>query len=177
MIAKLMMAGWLPALLLACAAQFSASAALAAQTVAVFPFELLDQSQDGELIIKIRPEESKRLAALTQDLKARLTASKAYEIVELSQFAAEIKTASPLHKCDSCLADLAAKSGAQIAMLGLVQKFSDTLLSVSIQIIDAKTGTVKNSYSVGVQGNTDEAWLRGVSYIARNKMMIAGASQ
>jgi hypothetical protein len=62
-------------------------------------------------------------------------------------------------------------------MLGLVQKFSDTLLSVSIQIIDAKSGTVKNSYTVGVQGNTDEAWLRGVSYIVRNKMSIEGASQ
>jgi Protein of unknown function (DUF2380) len=150
-------AGWLPALLFACAAQLGASAALAAQTVAVFPFELLDQSQDGELILKVRPEETKRLAVLTQELQARLTASKA--------------------KCDNCLADLAAKSGADIAMLGLVQKFSDTLLSVSIQTIDAKTGTVKNSYTVGVQGNTDEAWLRGVSYIARNKMMIEGASQ
>ena len=177
MFAKLMMAGWLPAILLGCAAQLGAPAALAAQTVAVFPFELLDQSQDGELIVKVRPEETKRLAALTQDLQNRLTASKAYEIVDLAKLAAEIKAGSPLHKCDNCLADLAAKSGAQIAMLGLVQKFSDTLLSVSIQIIDAKTGTVKKSYTVGVQGNTDEAWLRGVSYIARNKMMIEGASQ
>lgn len=175
--AKLIMAGWLPALLFACAAQFGASAALAAQTVAVFPFELLDQSQDGELIIKVRSEETKRLAALTQDLQSRLTASKAYEIVDLTKLSVEIKAGSPLHKCDSCLADLAAKSGAQIAMLGLVQKFSDTLLSVSIQVIDAKTGAVKNSYTVGVQGNTDEAWLRGVSYIVRNKLMIEGTSQ
>ncbi|MEQ1696366.1 MAG: DUF3280 domain-containing protein [Hyphomicrobiaceae bacterium] len=171
------MAGWLPALLFACAAQLGAPSALAAQTVAVFPFELLDQSQDGELILKVRPEETQRLAALTQDLQSRLTASKAYQIASLSNLAAEIKTASPLHKCDSCLAELAAKSGADIAMLGLVQKFSDTLLSVSIQTIDAKSGTVKNSYTVGVQGNTDEAWLRGVSYIVRNKMMIEGASQ
>ena len=177
MLTNLMTAGWLPALLFACAVQLCAPVAQAAQTVAVFPFELLDQSQDGELILKVRPEETKRLAALTQDLQTRLTASKAYEIVDLTKLSAEIKTASPLHKCDNCLAELAAKSGAQFAMLGLVQKFSDTLLSVSLQIIDAKTGAVKNSYTVGVQGNTDEAWLRGVSYIVRNKMMIEGASQ
>jgi hypothetical protein len=172
-----MIARWLPALLFTCAAQLGAPATLAAQTVAVFPFELLDQSQDGELIIKVRPEENKRLAALTQDLQTRLTAAKTYELVDLTNLATEIKTSSPLHKCDNCLAGLAAKSGAQVAMLGLVQKFSDTLLSVSIQIIDAKTGAVKNNYTVGVQGNTDEAWLRGVSYIVRNKMMIEGASQ
>lgn len=177
MLSQLSIAGWLPALLFACAVQLGAPVAMAAQTVAVFPFELLDQSQDGELVLKVRPEETKRLAVLTQDLQTRLTASKAYELVDLAKLAAEIKTASPLHKCDSCLADLAAKSGAEIAMLGLVQKVSDTLLSVSIQMIDAKTGAVKNSYTVGVQGNTDEAWLRGVSYIARNKMMIEGASQ
>ena len=62
-------------------------------------------------------------------------------------------------------------------MLGLVQKFSDTLLAVSIQVIDAETGALKNSYSAGLQGNTDEAWLRGVSYIVRNKLTTEGTSQ
>lgn len=168
-----LVAGWL---LFACAVLPGTANAQPAQTVAVFPFELLDQSQDGELILKVRPEETQRLALLTQDLKDRLTAAKIYAVADLSPLAAELKSASPLHKCDDCLSSLARKSGAGLAMLGLVQKFSDTLLSVSIQIIDARSGAVAKTYTVGVQGNTDEAWLRGVSYIVRNKM-LEGASQ
>jgi Protein of unknown function (DUF2380) len=150
---------------------------VAAERVAVFGFELLDQSQEGELIVKVRPEETRRLALLTQDLRARLASSKDYEVADVGALDGAIKGLAPLHKCDSCQADLARQAGASLAMLGLVQKFSDTLLSVSIQIIDASSGVVKSAYSVGIQGNTDEAWLRGVSYIARNKMMITGASQ
>lgn len=166
-------AGWF---LAACATALAASPSRAAQSVAVFPFELLDQSQDGELFPKVRPEETKRLALLTQDLKDRLAAAKIYQIADVTPLAAEIKSASPLHKCDDCLTGLAKKSGADLAMLGLVQKFSDTLLSVNIQIVDAKSGTVLKTYSAGVQGNTDEGWLRGVSYIVRNKM-LEGTSQ
>lgn len=168
--------GWLTTaiitlLMTASAALATMTPATAAPTATIFPFELLDQSQDGELILKVRPEETKRLALLTQDLKDRLTTANVYVIADIAPLAGELKTASPLHKCDSCLVDLAKKSSADVAMLGLVQKFSDTLLSVSIQIIDAKSGTVKQTYSVGVQGNTDDAWLRGVSYIVRNKIL------
>ena len=150
---------------------------MAAETVVVFPFELLDSSQDGEFILKVRPEETKRLTLLTEDLKARLIATKRYEIADISGLDKAVTAAAPLHKCNGCEADLAKKTGAKLAMLGLVQKFSDTLLAVSIQVIDAETGALKNSYSAGLQGNTDEAWLRGVSYIVRNKMTTGGPSQ
>jgi Protein of unknown function (DUF2380) len=143
----------------------------AADSVAVFPFELLDSSQEGELILKVRPEETKRLALLTADLAARLAGTGTYQIVDLAPLAADISAAAPLFKCNGCETDLAKKTGAKIAMLGLVQKFSDTLLAVNIQVLDAETGAVKSVYSSGVQGNTDEAWLRGVSYIVRNKIL------
>ena len=144
--------------------------AAAADTVAVFPFELLDSSQEGEIILKVKPEETKRLELLALDLAKRLAETKRFEVVPVTGLAAEFKAAAPLHKCNGCEVDLAKKSGAKYAMLGLVQKFSDTLLSVSIQVVDAQTGAIK-AYSAGVQGNTDEAWLRGVSYLVRNRLM------
>jgi hypothetical protein len=140
-------------------------------SVAVFPFDLLDSSQEGELILKVRPEETKRLSLLMDDLKARLATSGQYSIASTDAIAAEIKDAVPFSKCNGCEADLAKKTGAKLAMFGLVQKFSETLLAVNIQVIDAETGTLKNAYSAGVQGNTDEAWLRGVSHIVRNRLL------
>lgn len=149
----------------------------AAQTVAVFPFELLDQSQEGEIILKVRPDETKRLALLTNDLKTRLAQSNVYVLADLTSLEADIKSASPLHKCNGCETDLAKKAKAQFALMGLVQKVSDTLLNVSIQLVEAETGVVAKSYSASVQGNTDEAWLRGISYIVRNRLLVQGASQ
>jgi hypothetical protein len=143
--------------------------------VAVFPFELVDSSQEGELIPKVRPEETKRLALLMADLKARLAASGKYSIADTDRLAAEIKSAEPFSKCNGCEVDLAKKSGAALAIFGLVQKFSDTLLTVNIQVMDAQTGTLQSAFSAGVQGNTDEAWLRGVSHIVRNRLLSESA--
>jgi TolB-like protein len=145
--------------------------AATAPTVAVFPFELMDSSQEGELFVKVRPEETKRLAALVDDLKARLTTSGQFEVVGVEPLAAELKAAAPLYSCNGCELNLAKKSGAKLVMLGLVQKFSDTLLAINVQVVDAETGMLKGSYSAGVQGNTDEAWLRGLGYIVRNKII------
>ena len=144
--------------------------AIARQTLVVFPFELLDTSQEEDFMLKVRPEETARLALLTQDLKTRIAALKPYQLAEIPELEADIKAAAPLHKCNGCEIDLAKKSGAKFAILGLVQKFSDTLLSVRVQLLDAETGTLVHSYSAAIQGNTDEAWLRGVSYIVRNKL-------
>ncbi len=149
-------------------------AAAAAETVAVFPFELLDTSQEGELILKVRPEETRRLTLLAEELKTRLAASAQFQVVDISKLNDEVKSAAPLFKCNGCEADLAKKTGAKLAMLGLVQKFSDTLLAVNIQVLDAQTGAVKAVYSAGVQGNTDDAWVRGVSYIVRNRLTAEG---
>lgn len=153
------------------AALTGATIAMANPTVAIFPFELLDSSQEGELFPKVRPEETKRLELLTSELKSRLSASGQYQVASTDALASEIKAAAPLFKCNGCETDLAKKTGAKLAMLGLVQKFSDTLLAVNIQVIDAETGVLKNAYSSGVQGNTDDAWIRGVSYIVRNRLL------
>ena len=179
-LARVMKRGTMPGgVAIACLLANLVSAAHASdlETVAIFPFELLDSSQEGEIILKVRPEETQRLELMSQSLAERLVASKRYQIADTAPIAAELKSASPIYKCNGCEVDLAKKSGADTAILGLVQKFSDTLLSVNVQVLDAKTGTVKNSFTVGMQGNTDEAWLRGVSYIVRNRMMIEGASK
>jgi TolB-like protein len=141
------------------------------QTVAVFPFELLDSSQEGELMVKVRPEETKRLELLTAELRRRLTESQQFDVISIEPLAADLKAAAPLYKCNGCEGDLAKKTGAKLVMTGLVQKFSDTLLSVNIQVLDAQTGALVKTYSAGAQGNTDEAWLRGVIYITKNKLI------
>ena len=152
------------------------SVAMARDSVAVFPFELLDASQDDDLYPKVRPEETARLRVLTDDLKARLSANDKFVLANIDPIASEVSAAAPLFKCNGCEGDLAKKAGADIAMLGLVHKFSDTLLSVSIEVVDAKTGRVTANYSAGVQGNTDDAWLHALRHIIKNRIMTEGST-
>jgi hypothetical protein len=49
-----------------------------------------------------------------------------------------------------------------------VQKVSNLILNINIQIEDAATGAVLLNKSVDLHGNTDETWSRGVSYIVRS---------
>ena len=53
---------------------------------------------------------------------------------------------------------------------GLVDKASETLLNMRIMEIDVATGQLKRAGNVVIQGNTDEAWLRGVRWLMKNKL-------
>ncbi len=53
---------------------------------------------------------------------------------------------------------------------GLVDKASDTLLNMRIMEIDVASGSIETRGNVVIQGNTDEAWLRGVRWLMKNKL-------
>ena len=95
-----------------------------------------------------------------------------YEIADLGSQAAEIDKASPLHDCNGCEADLAKKAGAEVAVIGVVDKLSDSLLSIRIFVRDVASGELKKGASAEVRGNTDELWLRGVRWLWKNKISI-----
>ena len=55
-----------------------------------------------------------------------------------------------------------------MSLIGWVQKVSNLILNINIQIEDAATGAVLLNKSVDLRGNTDETWRRGVSYLVRS---------
>lgn len=150
----------------------AASAFAAPQKSAVFPFELNDMEQEQELFKKVRPEETRRLQLITEELARLLTADGRYEVVDLGQQAADIEKFSPFYKCDGCENDIAKKAGAELAVTGVVDKLNDALLSVKVFVRDVASGAVRQSMSAEVRGNTDENWIRGVRYLARNKLQL-----
>jgi hypothetical protein len=53
-------------------------------------------------------------------------------------------------------------------LLGWVQKVSNLILNINIQIEDTATGAVLLNKSVDLRGNTDESWRRGIAALVRS---------
>ncbi|MFT0860801.1 DUF3280 domain-containing protein [Ancylobacter sp. G4_0304] len=154
---------------LAFAATGMVTAAEAATRVAVFDFELLDSSTEAD-IRGPKPEEAQRLALISQEVRQRL-AQAGYSVVDLAPQAERIDKASPLRNCNGCELAIARDLGADIEVIGLVQKVSNLILNINFQVRDVSDGRVLRAGSADIRNNTDESWLRGISYLVRNRLL------
>lgn len=151
--------------------------AAAATKVAVFPIEVPDQIREGEFIPRPNTEDKPRIALATDELRRLLSAGGRYEVVDLTPLAAEVEKAQPLHKCNGCDIELAHKAGADVVVTGLVEKASDVLLNMSIEMRDVASGKVVRMGGTVIQGNTDDMWLRSVRWIVKNRLLNEEAAK
>ncbi len=151
-------------------------AAAAAPSVAIFPFELIDDSQEGEANGP-REDETKRIGAITAELRDLVAKDGRYVPVDLAPLAAEIVEKAPLYKCNDCEIDLAKKAGAELAMIATVQKVSNLILNLNLYIRDVASGERKKTMSVDIRGNTDETWSRSLRYLLKNQLFAEGVKQ
>lgn len=151
--------------------QFGAAARAAPLKAAVFGLEFFDDTLEGATNGK-RPDETARLALANGELEKLLVASGEYAPVDLSPLKARIEKESPLFKCNGCETDIARDLGADVAILGVVRKVSNLILSFTLQVREASgEGRVLHAGEVDIRGNTDESWLRAVRFLAKNRIL------
>jgi Protein of unknown function (DUF2380) len=143
-----------------------------AQTVAVFDFELIDTSLEGETK-GLRADEQARLIRLSDHLRRRLTESGRFALLDITTVAREAR-ASNLQACGGCDARLAKRIGADLAITGTVQKISNLILNMNIYVRDASSGTTIAAMSADMRGNTDESWLHALEWLLRNRLLVPG---
>lgn len=148
------------------------SAASSATKVAVFPFDLRDVEQEGEIVPQLKEEDLGRVKLVAEELRVLLQKDDRYKLVDLAPFASEIEMAAPLNKCDGCEVTIAQKAGADIAVTGFVDKWSDALISIQLFVRDVASGKVTKAMSAEVRGNTDELWLHGIRWLWRNRFNV-----
>ena len=136
---------------------------------AVFGFELLDTSEEGQLTGE-RADQTRRVALASAELKRLLDASGQIVEVDLKPQAATIEKDSPLFKCNGCEQDIARDLGADVSISGVVQKTSNLILSFKVEVKDVKSGKMLRGGQADIRGNSDEIWLRGVRYLVKNRL-------
>jgi len=146
--------------------------AAAATKMAVFPFDIHDAQQDGEIVPQYNPEDLRRLKLIADELKSLMQKDGKYAVVDLGPQAKEIEAASPFQQCNGCEVAIAKEAGADIAVTGYVDKVSDALINLAIVARDTKTGELTKTMSASINGNTDDLWLHGVRYLWKNRFNV-----
>ena len=137
--------------------------------LAVFDFELIDTSLQGEMSGP-RADEHDRLMRAGDQLRKGLSDSGRFQIVDI----APVNTAahgSNLQACGGCDVTLAGELGADLEITGVVQKVSNLILNLSIFLRDVHTENLLMVASVDMRGNTDESWSRAMSWLVRNRLL------
>jgi hypothetical protein len=156
------------------------AAASAGQTVAVFPFDMvLQKSEEDYFSGPSHPtkDEERRLALAREELQKLFSADSRYEVVDLAALSGEIRAVQPIYTCNGCEIDLAGKAKAELAMTSVIDKISETHLSLNVAIVDVAQMKVLRNASVMIQGNTDESWLHGVRWLVKNRLLAEGKPQ
>jgi hypothetical protein len=137
------------------------------KTIAILDFDLVDDQHE----LYPATVEYQRLLAIRDQLQEEFGNSQLYRVVDLGPAAELIKkyqSEMQLHACNGCELDIARLVHADRVLIGWVQKVSNLILNINIQIEDAATGTVLLNKSVDLRGNTDETWRRGVSFLVKS---------
>jgi hypothetical protein len=137
--------------------------------VAVFDFELVDTSLQGE-VDGPRADEQRRLKEAGDQLRKALAESGKFVVLDIAPINAAAH-ANNLQACGGCDVQYAQQLGADLAITGLVQKVSALILNMNIYLRDAHTGRLIASMSADFRGNTDESWSRAASYLLRNRLL------
>lgn len=137
----------------------------AAQLLALFPFELVDTSP-----VPPTSGERARLEGLNGQVRQRFIDA-GFELVDLAPVASALARVSALRDCNGCDLDMARQAGAELSGIGWVQKVSNLILNINLQIRDVATGRPLAAGSVDIRGNTDESWRRGLKYLLDHRIL------
>ncbi|WP_298976710.1 DUF3280 domain-containing protein [uncultured Roseobacter sp.] len=151
-------------------ALLAASAVHAQERVAFFGMTMLDTSLQTSTLGQ-DPAELDRLAMLEAMVTDRFT-QEGYVLVDIEPARKEIDRVVNLAKCYGCDTRIATQLGADYSLVGEVQKVSDLILAINLQLRAADSGEMVKGGVVDIRGNTDESWQRGMRYILKNRFFV-----
>jgi uncharacterized protein DUF2380 len=142
--------------------------------LAVFDFEMIDNSLDGEIRGK-RADEQDRLMRVGDQVRKELGDSGKFRIVDIAPVNAAAHQ-SNLQACGGCDMTLARELGADLELTGVVQKVSNLILNISMYLRDAHTGGLVLVANADMRGNTDESWSRATRYVIRERLLAPNSA-
>ena len=138
------------------------------RSVAVLDFELVDE-QNNPLT---KAAQVVRLRTVSQQLRQELAERQLYRVVETAPSLELQRTLQAqqefLYRCDDCADQVGRLLGTDLVMATWVQKVSELILNMNLQVYDVKAQKVVFTKSVDIRGNDDLSWTRGVRFLVRD---------
>ncbi|HJU24932.1 MAG TPA: DUF3280 domain-containing protein [Casimicrobiaceae bacterium] len=136
--------------------------------LAVLDFELIDE-QNNPLT---KSAQEVRLRNASAQLRHELADRRLYRIVdETPSHDLEERVRSQhafLYRCGDCAQSIGKSLGVDLVMTPWVQKVSELILNLNVEIYDVTSDRVVLIKSVDMRGNEDESWSRAVRYLVRD---------
>ncbi len=137
-------------------------------TLVVLEFDLLEEHPDPDRAV----DQQRRLARIRDLFAEGVASAGVYRVVELG-------AARPLHddyrgrmqnvhRCGYCQVEIGRAAGARLVAAGWVQKVSNLILNINIEIRDVEADRVVLTKSVDIRSNTDQSWERGMRFMVRD---------
>ena len=142
--------------------------AAALRSLAVLDFELVDE-QNNPLT---KAAQEVRLRNATAQLQRELTENGLYRVIDPAPSQALQRRLREqqefLYRCDDCAVQVGKLMDVELVMVTWVQKVSELILNVNVQILDVKAEQVMFTKSVDMRGNDDVSWNRAVRFLVRD---------
>ncbi len=130
-------------------------------------FELFDDMSAYE-DPAVMQAESRRITLISQALRQELSERELFHVVDnraAGELISDQKARQNLRDCNGCEIDIGKALGADIIVIGWVQKVSNLILNINVRLKDVHTGEMLYAQSVDLRSNTDQSWLRGIHYM------------
>jgi hypothetical protein len=145
-----------------------ARAASELRSIVVLEFDLLDDHENP----LTKAAQEKRLHDARLQLQDELAERKLYRVLDPSpaeNLQRQLRAQQAyMHRCDDCAAQIGRLLGADLVMQTWVQKVSELILNLNVQVYDVQAQKVILSKSVDLRGNDDVSWTRAVRFLMRD---------
>jgi hypothetical protein len=142
----------------------------APKRAAVMDFELINEMRDYETAESAAAQQH-RLRLIDDALRNEFEKRGLYQVADnaaAAKLIADQKSLHDLRQCNGCEIDIGRALHADVIVLGWVQKVSNLILNINIEVKDVASGNTLYTKSVDLRSNTDKSWLRGIQYMVNS---------
>lgn len=145
----------------------------ALKKIAVLDFALADTSMEGQMEGQ-SPADQRRLALIERQVRRTLAESGRYVVLKTRPHRTlieRLRHQQDFFDCHGCDLDVGRALGADLVMVGWVQKVSNLVLYLNIVMRDVHTGRLVRSGSIELKGNSDVVWSNGAAYVLKHDIL------
>ena len=132
---------------------------------------------DNEGLDPTSDAERARQTKVADQFKSMLEASGRYKFVSVTEdVKKKMEAAQQIGKCAGCELEFGKQLGADAVAWIEVQKVSNLILNLNVYVAGTKDPKFNFVHSVDIRGNTDETWVRSLTYLLKNFYLTGGGS-
>jgi hypothetical protein len=140
------------------------------KSAAVMDFEFVNDMKEYDSP-EVTAAQENRLKMVSDELRREFKERNLYGVVDngkARELIGDMKATYNLRDCQGCEMEIGRALDADRIVIAWVQKVSNLILNLNIEVKDVATGQTVYNKSVDLRGNTDVSWMRGIRYMVNS---------